>query len=161
VGRFKILKHLQYFYKILKPSSTTLSFKIQKGFLDSTSKFPGLNLSAPHPWRIWIQYKPAAHRIKFNFTVRTPNPHGSVNYIATKALFPACAVRGGSPARIIDFYINFLLSACLTAALEYFLYPCHAIREPNRVISGLEMRIDMEIRSIRTSIRTGTDTLDL
>jgi hypothetical protein len=38
-----------------------------------------------------------------------------------------------------------------------FLYPCHALREAKRVIAGLEMRIDMEIKSIRLSNRTGTD----
>jgi hypothetical protein len=39
-----------------------------------------------------------------------------------------------------------------------FVYPRHAIRKPNRVISGLEMRIEMELglSARQTGLNTGT-----
>jgi hypothetical protein len=72
-----------------------------------------------------------AHIIKFICTGRPQNPHGLVISIAAKALFPACF--GGSSARIIDFCINFLPSACLAAANLEFNFSIRVTLYPGQI----------------------------
>jgi hypothetical protein len=54
-------------------------------------------------------------------------------------------------ARVRGFRIILLLSVCLNRTQPGIIncYPCHALRKPHRVIFDLEMRIGMEIMSIR------------
>jgi hypothetical protein len=63
--------------------------------------------------------------------VHPPNPHGSVNYIAAKVLFPACFE--GSSARIIDFCFNYLLAIRCSHDDREFLPLCRMVRDMNRM----------------------------